>query len=168
MKPSDVSFGLLATTEQDKLLSSPLPVLEDACLRCDSHTVTLFTTCFYGVSIEFDTFFSRVHTFQARNSRTFSCLLLMHCLTVQRYATNARPSVQKQCSRGRRNEHGSHLGGSRTKADRNNRAIEMAFSTYSGPSTTADQSSLKLVLRSSQRTATGTAFLPFCAMSPYA
>src|SRR3984893_18802986 len=34
-KPSDGSFVLLATTEQDKPLSSPLPVCEDASLRGD-------------------------------------------------------------------------------------------------------------------------------------
>jgi hypothetical protein len=118
MKPSDVSFGLLATTEQDKLLSSPLPVLEDACLRCDSHTVTLFTTCFYGVSIEFDTFFSRVHTFQARHWPTLSCLFFTYCLGMQEHAFYARPSAQKQGSRGRRDEHGSHLGEEREKAER--------------------------------------------------
>ncbi len=61
-KPSDVSFVLFATLEQDKPLSFPLPVFEDTCVRCDSHAVTLFTTCSYGVCIEPDTFFSHVHT----------------------------------------------------------------------------------------------------------
>ena len=102
----------------------PVPVFEDACVRCVSHAVTLFTTCFSGVSIEPDTFFSYVHTFQACNSRTFPCLLLMHCLSMQGYATDARPPVQNQCSRGGRNEHRSHLDRGREKAaSQNNRAI---------------------------------------------
>src|SRR2546421_7529002 len=88
---------------------STLSVFEDTCLRGASHAVTLFTTCSYLVCIEPDTFFSQVHTFQAYISRTFPCLLLMHCLFMQGYAADARLAVQDQCSRGGRNAHGSHL-----------------------------------------------------------
>lgn len=115
MKPSDGSFELLANTEQDKLLSSLLPVYEDACVRCDTHAVILFTTSSYGVSIEPDTFFSQVHTFQTRISRSFPCLLLIHCLSMQGYATDARAPIRKQCSRGGQKEHGSHLDREREK-----------------------------------------------------
>ena len=94
MKSLDGSFVLLATTEQDKPLSSPLPVFEDACLRCDSHTVTLFTTCFYGVSIEFDTVFSRVHTFQACHWCTLPCLFLIQGLAQQEQSCDPGPQVQ--------------------------------------------------------------------------
>jgi hypothetical protein len=93
-------------------------------VRCDTDAITLFTTSLYGVSIEPDTFFSQVHTFQACISRTCPCLLLVHCLSMQGYATDARPPVQKQCSRGGRNEHGSHLDRGREKAaSRNTRAF---------------------------------------------
>ena len=124
-KPSDGSFVLLATTEQDKPLTfPPPPVFEDACVRYDSHAVTLFTTCSYGIFIEPDTFFSQVHTFQACLSRTFPCLLLMHCLSLQGYATDARPPLQNHCSRGGRNESGSHLDKGREKAaSRNTRRL---------------------------------------------
>ena len=99
-------------------------------MRCDSHAVTLCTTCFYGVSIEPDTFFSQVHTFQACISRTFPCLLLMHCLSMQGYATDARQPVQNQCSRGGRNESGSHLDRGREKAaSRNTRAFALVAIT---------------------------------------
>ena len=76
-KPLDVSFVLLATTEQDKPLSSPLPVFEDASVRCDSQAVTQFTTCSYVVCIEPHTFFSHAHTPQI-------CLFLVHCLSLRR------------------------------------------------------------------------------------
>src|SRR5215471_19319732 len=85
-KPSDVSFVLLATTEQDKLLSSLLRVFEDACVRCGSHAITLFTTSSCGVSREPDTFFGQVHTFQ-------TCLLLANCLSLQGNATDARLQI---------------------------------------------------------------------------
>jgi hypothetical protein len=80
-KPSDASFVLLATIEQDKPPLFPLPVFEDACVRCDTHAVTLCTACFYGVCIEPDTFFSHVHPLQACLSRSFPCLLLMQGLS---------------------------------------------------------------------------------------
>ena len=112
-KPSDASFVLLATREQDKPCSFP-PVLGDTYVRCDSHAGTLFTTCSYGVCIEPGTFFSHVHTLQACLSRTFPCLLLMHGLSAG-YAIDARQPVQKQCSRGGRKEHGSHLDRGREK-----------------------------------------------------
>src|SRR5439155_2489055 len=99
-----------------------LPVFEDTCVRCDSHAVTLFTTCSYGVSTEPDTFSSYVH--KACISRTFPCLVLVHCLSLQGYAIDARPPAQKQCSRRGQKEHGSHLDRGREKvASRNNRAF---------------------------------------------
>jgi len=64
-------------------------------VRCDSHAVTLFTTCFYGLSIEPDTFFSHVHAFQ-------TCLFLVHCLSLQEHAADAGAQVQGECSRGGR------------------------------------------------------------------
>jgi hypothetical protein len=97
-------------------------------VRCDSHAGTLCTTCFYGVSIEPDTFFSHVHPLQACISRTFPCLLLVHCLPMQGYATDARLPIQKQCSRGGRKEQGSHLDGGREKAaSRNTRGFAEAL-----------------------------------------
>jgi hypothetical protein len=85
-------------------------------VRYDAYAVTLFTTCFYGFSVEPDTFFSYVHPLQACISRTFPCLLLVNCLSMQGYATDARLPVQKQCSRGGRNEHGWHMDKGREKA----------------------------------------------------
>ena len=79
-KPSDGSFVHLATTERDKPLSSPLPVFEDACVRCDTDALTLITTCSSGVCIEPDTFLSQVYTFQTCLSRSFPCFLLMQGL----------------------------------------------------------------------------------------
>ena len=65
-----------------------------------------------------------VYTFQACLSRSFPCLLLVHCHSMQEHATDARPPVQKQCSRGGRNEHGSHLDKGREKvASRNIRVF---------------------------------------------
>jgi hypothetical protein len=101
-------------------------------VRCDSDAVTLFTTCFYGVCLEPDTFFSYVH--KACLSRTFPCLLLVHGLSMQGCAIDARLPAQKQCSRRGGNEHGSHLDSGREKvASRNTRAFaEVAIPLMSG------------------------------------
>jgi hypothetical protein len=85
-------------------------------VRCDSHVVTLFTTRFYGVSVEHDTIFSQIHPFQTCLSRTFPCLLLVQDLSLQEHATDAGPPVQEECSRGGQKEHGSHLDRGREKA----------------------------------------------------
>jgi hypothetical protein len=66
--------------------------------------------------MESDKFFSQFDTFQACLSCTFPCLFLVHCLSVKGHDSEAEPSVQEECSREGRNEHGECLCRGQEKA----------------------------------------------------
>jgi hypothetical protein len=106
---SGVFFVLLARKEQDKPLSSPLPVFEVACVSCDHFCWNSLRHRLLSPSR------SESPTCSSATSR-LPLPLLRALSLLQEHACDAGPSVQEEYSRSGRKEHGSHLDRGREKA----------------------------------------------------